>query len=389
MRSTPHQSYSKGMTDEMAIHKFRIPHYTFILGFIMKHIRFIAFILTAALIAPFAASCGKKNEPRSATFYEYFDTVSTIYSYADEDEALFSEHQKLIEAELEVYHRLFDIYHEYSGMNNLRTVNLNAGASAVKVDGRLIDLLLYAKEIYALTNGEVNVAMGAVLSLWHGCREDAEDDPDHACLPAPESLREAAEHTDIDSIVIDREASTVYISDSKVTIDVGALGKGYAAEMIAKMLKEKGVSSYVLDIGGNLRLIGQKPDGSGWVTGITEPDKASAQAFATRVNISDTSCVTSGSYERYYTVGGKNYHHIIDKDTLYPSEYFLSVTVITPDSALADALSTALFSMPYKDGAALVESLDNVEALWITAEGERLSTEGFGAMEISPTLPNI
>lgn len=346
----------------------------------MKHIKFTAFILTAALFLPVTLSCGKKNEPRSATFYEYFDTVSTVYSYADESEALFSRRREQIEAELEEYHRLFDIYHEYSGMYNLRTVNLNAGISAVKVDERLIDLLLYAKELHALTDGEINVAMGSVLSLWHECRQNAEDDPKGARLPDPERLREAGEHTDIDSIVIDREASTVYISDRELSIDVGALGKGYAAEKIAKGLRENGVSSYVLDIGGNLRLIGQKPDGSGWITGITHPDRSSAQAFAARVNISDTSCVTSGSYERYFTVEGKDYHHIIDKDTLYPSEYFVSVTVITPDSALADALSTALFCMSYEDGTALIEKIGGVEVLWITAEGERLSTEGFDRM---------
>ena len=348
----------------------------------MKHIKLTAFILTAALLIPVALSCNKKNQPLTATYYEYFDTVSHIYSYAEEDEASFEKNTAVIEAELKEYHRLFDIYHEYSGMNNLRTVNLNAGIAAVKVDSRLIDFLLYAKEIYSLTEGEVNVAMGSVLSLWHKSRQDAEDSPETASLPDSDKLREAGEHIDIDSIVIDRDASTVYISDGKVSIDVGALGKGYAAERIAKMLKEKGVGSYVLDIGGNLRIIGQKPDGSGWVTGITDPKKDSSQSFAARVSISDTSCVTSGSYERYYTVEGKNYHHIIDKDTLYPSEYFLSVTVITPDSGLADALSTALFSMSYEDGAALIEKIGGIDALWITADGERYSTEGFGKMEI-------
>ena len=339
----------------------------------MKFLRFSAFILAVIALIPLLSSCARK-EPYTKTYYEYFDTVCTVYSYADEKQKSFNSNCDLISSELDSYHRLFDVYHEYSGINNLKTVNDNAGISPVKVDERLIDFLLYAKEMYRVTDGEMNIAMGAVLSLWHERRDEASKDPSAASLPDVAALALASDHCDIESIVIDKDASTVYISDSLTRIDAGALGKGYATERIAKMLEERGISSYVLDIGGHLRIIGTKPDGEGWRTGITDP-KSKESGYALCINISDISCVTSGDYERYYTVDGKNYHHIIDKDTLFPAEYFASVTVLCKDSGLADALSTALFCMPYEDGAELVLSL-GVDAVWIFRSGEIKMTEG-------------
>ena len=143
--------------------------------------------------------------------------------------------------------------------------------------------------------------------------------------------------------------------------------------MAARALEAEGVSSYVLNVGGNIRIIGTKPDGTGWVTGVKDPRNTSE--FAIKLRLADTSCVTSGVYERYYTVDGVRYHHIIDKDTLFPAEYFSSLTVITKNSALADALSTALFCMPYDDGAALAEKL-GVDVLWIFPDGEMKYTPG-------------
>lgn len=341
----------------------------------MKIIRNAAVLALFALSLTFTA-CSDKTEPKTKTYYEYFDTVTTVSSYADESAERFEENASAVEECLKKYHRLFDIYYEYSDTNNLKTVNDNAGISPVKVDRALIDFLLYAKEMHTKTGGEMNVAMGAVLKLWHEQRELASSNPEGAALPASDALADAANHIFPDSIIIDEVASTVYISDKDTSLDVGALGKGYAASRAVSLLKDRGAESYVLNLGGNICAIGEKPDGRGWLTGITNPKKDSDNSFAVKLMLSNTSCVTSGDYERYYTVGGKNYHHIIDKDTLYPSEYFSSVTVINPDSAIADALSTALFCMSYEEGIELIESFKNTEVLWIYQNGRMKMTEG-------------
>ena len=319
------------------------------------------------------------TEPLGKVYFTYFDTVSYIYSYAGDSQEAFDTNTATVAGILEEYHRLFDIYYEYSGVTNLRTINLNAGGEPMKVDQKLIDFLLYAKELYALTGGEMNVMMGAVLRPWHDCRSAASDDPANATIPAEEILLEADKHTSIDLLEIDEKNLTVRISDPAASIDVGALGKGYATEMAARALENAGVTSYVLNIGGNIRIIGTKPDGTGWLTGIKDPENSDSN-YIEYLTIANTSCVTSGIYERFYTVDGVRYHHIIDKDTLMPAAYFPSVSIITKDSGLADALSTALFCMSYEDGLALVNSIGGVEVLWVTADGEKLMTEGLKAL---------
>ncbi len=349
--------------------------------------RFLKYsVLAVAILLLFGAvSCKpteKKTEPRSRSFYEYFDTVSVIYSYAGDGEDEFEDNCRVADELLKKYHKYFDIYYQYSGVNNLKTLNDNAGVSPVELDRELLEFLLYAKEMYLLTGGEMNIAMGAVTSLWHDCREEAADDPAAARVPSREELDAAKAHTSIDALVIDLEGGTAYITDPQTSLDVGAIGKGYATEKCAELLIERGVDAYVLNIGGNIRIIGDKPDGKGWITGIQNPDKSSDESFVARIDIKDTSCVTSGSYERYYTVSGKNYHHVIDKDTLYPSEHFSSVTVICKDSALADVLSTTLFCMSYDDGLSLISRIGGVDALWVSTDGEIKMTDGMRALTV-------
>ena len=321
--------------------------------------------------------CKREAERREKIFFGCFDTVCTVYSYAGDTEEDFAENCREIEKFLEKYHRLFDIYNEYDGINNLCTLNKHAGGEALEIDRELIDFLLYAKELYAKTNGEMNIMMGSVLSLWHQCRTDASNGNLH--LPDDAALSEAGKHTSIDLLEIDEQSGTVRITDPQASVDVGALGKGYAAEMIAKYLEGVGAEGYVLDLGGNIRAIGSKPNGDGWVTGIRSP--FSAEQYSKKLILSDTSCVTSGNYERYFELDGVKYHHIIDKDTLNPAKYFASVTVITKNSALADALSTALYCMSYEDGLATVEAIGDVEVLWIFNDGSMYMTDGLSALE--------
>ena len=311
--------------------------------------------------------------------YVHFNTVSSIHSYGDTSVDEFDLYVKKTDELLEKYHKLFDIYYEYSGINNIKTINRNAGKTAVKVDKELIDFLVYCKELYTLTKGKTNVMLGSVLKIWHNCREEASYDfgylnPEK--LPTKERLEEANEHTSIDLLVIDEQASTVYISDPGASIDVGAIGKGYATQKLCDTLVSLGADNMALNIGGNLRTIGLKPGGEPWVTGITNPDKSSAESLVCRVEIGSTSMVTSGDYERFFYAGDTKYHHVIDPDTLMPAAYFSSVSIITDMSGFADALSTALFCMSYEDGLALVESIGGIEVIWIDLDYNMKTTPG-------------
>lgn len=326
-------------------------------------LRSTAFLLSLlSLLSLFG--CNRKNKQKNRIFYEYFDTVSTVYDYSGGSEAAFNENAAFVKMRLEYYHRLFDIYSEYDGINNIATVNRLAGQSEVEVDEELIEFLEYAVEMHNLTDGHTNIAMGSVLSIWHKYREIGE------AVPTESELKAAAEHTDIENLVLDKENCTVRFLDPEMSLDVGAIAKGYAVERIAEELISKGISSYVLDAGGNLRIIGTKPDGTTWRTGVQNPNPYAKERYVYYLNVADTSVVTSGDYQRYYIVDGVKYHHIINKDTLMPADYFSSVTVVTKDSGLADALSTALFNMDYEAGVELVSKLDDVSVVWLEKDGE-------------------
>ena len=318
-------------------------------------------------------------EPQGKVYFSFFDTVSYIYSYNGDSTEEFDENCTAVATVLDEYHKMLDINYEYSGITNLCTLNKNAGGEMMVLDERLIDFLLYAKELYTLTSGEMNVMMGAVLYPWHVCRTSATSDPANASIPDMDSLAALSELTDISLLEIDAENNTARITKEGARIDVGALGKGYATEKAANLLEEKGISSYVLNIGGNIRVIGTKKNGEGWLTGIKDP-KNHETDYAKRIVLSDASCVTSGSYERFYTVDGKRYHHVIDKDTLMPSAYFSSVSVVCKSSGLADALSTALFCMSIEDGMKMLENIDGVAAYWIDTEGGEYMTDSFKAL---------
>ena len=317
----------------------------------------------------------KSAEPTGKVYFNWFDTVSYVYNYAGDPTERFEQLSAGISGILTEYHQLFDIYHEYSGINNLCTVNRMAGGEPVKVDPRLIEFLLYARDLYERTDGEMNILLGPVLKIWHNHRTAASESPMAASLPAQEDLLAAAAHTDFSLLEINTQQSTIRLLDPEASIDVGALGKGYATEKAAKWLEDQGVSGYVLNIGGNIRIIGTKPDGSGWKTAVKDP-KDPENSYAATLDLTDTACVTSGNYERFFTVEGKRYHHIVDRDTLWPAEQFASVTIVTRDSGLADALSTALFCMSYEDGLALAKSLGNVDVLWVNHDGTLQYTDG-------------
>ena len=319
----------------------------------------------------------------SAYSFDYFDTVTTVSGYAESKEA-FDRIANGVLNELEEYHRLFTIYHRFEGMENLCTINelVNGVHRTVTVDRRIIDMLLYAKDMYAKTNGRVNIAMGSVLSIWHDYRKIGEKNPASAELPPMDQLTAAAQHTDINCLVIDEENSTVTLTDPAMKLDVGAIAKGYAVEMVARRLEEQGITGFVLNVGGNVRTVGTKGNGEKWEVGIENPTEDEEKPYLAYLGLSGESLVTSGSYQRYYLVDGKRYHHIIDPDTLMPSEGFTSVSILTESSADGDALSTALFCMSFEEGLALIESLPNTEAIWVFHDGREATSSGFDSYRI-------
>lgn len=341
----------------------------------------LALILLSLMVLAGCQAANADVQRYSATFLDVFDTASQVIIYTDSQQKANTIAQ-WTHSELLKYHKLFDQYHDYAGVAGVYKLNREAWKKPVVVEEELFRLLEYAKEIYDRSNGQVNIAMGSVLSLWHDAREDGLAHPESAQLPQMDALENAAAHTDPAMLVLDSEKRTVFFADEQLRLDLGAIAKGYAVEMVADFLTQKGVSGVLLSIGGNVRAVGVRPDGSPFPTGLQNPDLFSAQAHLCVVGLSNASLVTSGSYQRFYMVDGKPYHHIIDPDTLMPAAHMLSVSVLTEDSGMADALSTALFNMPIEEGLKLIESIPKAEAFWVALDGSTIASSGFDAHQI-------
>ncbi|MBQ9086038.1 MAG: FAD:protein FMN transferase [Clostridia bacterium] len=342
-----------------------------------RMIRILALLLVFG--NSFLFGCERQPQKYTEYTFEYFDTITSVTGYVTRRDD-FDRVWNRVKEELNTYHRLYTIYDSYEGVNNLYTVNrlIDGAHREVEVDPKIMDLLHYGKRMYELTDGQLNIAMGSVLSIWHSYREAGISNPAEAKLPSIELLREAAKHTDIERIILNEEAGTVYLSDPEMSLDVGAVAKGYAVEMIAQMLENEGVTGYVLNVGGNVRTLGARGDGSSFAVGIENPDSGDENGYLAVLSLRGESLVTSGSYQRYYTVEGMNYHHIIDPTTLMPATGYRSVSVICASSADGDALSTALFTLSYEEGLSLLSKIPGAEALWVLEDGTQCFSEGFG-----------
>lgn len=341
----------------------------------LKGIKRLAVILSAGAALLSFGGCAAKTQRYTASFLDVFDTASTVVAYAEE-ESEFQDSYARYHALLQEYNRLFDIYNDYEGIANLKTINDKAGIEPVEVDGKIIDLLKFGKEIYTLSGGRVNICFGSVLSVWHDYRDKGLSDPEEAALPPLEALEAAALHTDIENLEIDEDAGTVFLADPDMRLDVGAIAKGYAAQKAAEAAFSDGLVNAAFSIGGNVTTLGNKEGrkNNPWIIGLENPDGGD---YLMTLALSDVSVVTSGDYQRYYEVDGVRYHHIIDPSTLMPAVNCRAVSVVGDDSGLCDGLSTALFLMPVEDGLSFVESLPEIEALWIQNDGSILKSSGF------------
>ena len=336
-----------------------------------RGIRTAALFLCVLLLSG-CAGCGGMQR-YSATFIDVFDTVTTFTAYAG-SRSEFDALAERVHGFLREEHRRFDIYREYADMTNLCTLNQLAWEGPVSVDRELMELLLFSREMYGSSGGKLNIALGPVLLLWETARTKAAEDPASAAPPDPSALAEAAEHCRMEDLILDPEAGTVRFADPCMRLDVGAVAKGWAQAGAMELLQTLGCENYLLNMGGSVCCRGCKPGGEAWSIGLEDPlDKAKPMRT---FSMTDSCAVTSGVDQRYFLVGETRYHHLIDPDTGLPGRLYSQVTVLLPDPAMADALSTALFLLDREAGLSLAEEA-KAQVLWICPYGDGVSTEGF------------
>ena len=319
--------------------------------------RLLACLICFALLLTGCAS--KKPAEKQSRVLFYFDTVVTLSVYTNDKKLLDD-----VEKECLRYEKLLSKTVEGSDVWNIN----HAEGKRVPVSEETRGLIMKALEFSRLSNGKFDISVEPCVALWDFTGENM------GKLPDAKKLEEAASRVDWTKIDINDDGVQI---PADMSIDLGAIAKGYISDKIAQFMAERGVESALLNFGGNVRTLGTKPDGSKWRIGIQDPEGARDQSVIGVVDIEGAAVVTSGIYERGFTVDGVHYHHILDSDTGWSVQNELAgISIVTEEACTADALSTTVFTMGLEEGTAFIESLEGVDAIFVTREGKISHTSG-------------
>lgn len=261
----------------------------------------------------------------------------------------------LVDQVFQLMAELEDLFSRFVPESEVSAINRQAG-QWVQVSPLTLELVELGLEMGQITGGAFDITIGAVLDLW-GFGSDLRR------LPGEEELDRALATVDFTQVEVDRENSAVRIPEGAV-LDLGGIAKGFIVDQGTKILREAGVERALINAGGDISVVGRRPDGRPWRVGVQDPDQPSSIRYI--MPLDDRSVVTSGDYQRYFMVGNERYHHIIDPSTGYPARGLRSVTIVGDNPAVCDAISTAVFVLGWDEGRALVERLPGIEAIMIS-----------------------
>lgn len=271
-----------------------------------------------------------------------------------------------------VFKRIEQIENKMSiNLDNTEIMNLNneAGQNSVKLSDDTLYVLSKGKYYSELSKGCFDITIGSLIKLWNINSETP-------TKPQQSLIDEKLKLVDYKKLQIDELNKSAKLLDKLMVVDLGAIAKGYAADEAKKILLDGGITSGLINIGGNIMTIGSKLDGTPWKIGVQNPFSDRGEYLGI-LNINDETVVTSGDYEKYFEQDGIRYHHIIDPKTGYPSNNELSaVSIVSKNSIDADSLSTACFVMGLNDGINLIDSIQQTEAIFITKDKKVYLTDG-------------
>ena len=336
----------------------------------IRHKTACSFLILFFLLSDiFLTGCGQIREPQTKTGF-YFNTVISITVYRAEDAGYLEDCFSLCET----YEKLFSRTLEGSDIYR----NNHSQGEPVTVSGETVYLLEQACYYARLSGGRIDPTVALLDDLWNfsgqAGNEDAQETEASSGgsvlqpkkIPADADIQSVLPHITYENIHI--ETNTVSLADPLSQIDLGFIAKGYIADKVKELLLEKGVKSALINLGGNVLALGNKPDGSAFTIGMQKPFDEQGKAIAT-LSLSDHSLVSSGVYERYFRQGGRLYHHILDTKTGYPVENgLLGVTILSGSSMEGDALSTTCFVLGLTEGMELIEAIPDTEAVFITED---------------------
>jgi thiamine biosynthesis lipoprotein len=253
--------------------------------------------------------------------------------------------------------------------SEITKLNAKAGISGEKLSVDTYSVIEKAVQYSKLTEGALDATIEPIVKLW-GIGTDKER------VPSKNEINEKLKLVDYNDIILEKENSIVKLRRVNQAVDLGAIAKGYTADEVKKVLIDNGIDSALINLGGNVYAVGNKPDGNTWNIGVQNPLNTRGQYLGT-VSVTDKSVVTSGNYERYFIKDGKRYHHIFDPKTGYPSEKgIISATIVSEKSIDGDALSTSTYVLGLEKALKLIESIKGVDAIFITSDKKVYVTSG-------------
>lgn len=277
-----------------------------------------------------------------------FELVAIHESKATRDQAITSAIKEI--------RRIESLISSWNAKSETSKINANAGTQAIKVSEELFQLIERSIKVSKLTNGAFDISFNSLDPIWIFDRREMKA-PDSSLISA------SVKKINYKNIILNRENLTVYLHEKGMKIGFGAIGKGYAANRAKKVMLDHGIENGLINAGGDLIAWGKQENGQPWQIGIADPSKE--KEYIAWLSVKDMSVVTSGNYEKFVIIDEKKYGHIIDPKTGWPVGGIKSVTLVSPDAELSDALATSVFVLGIKKGLDLVNQLKNVECLII------------------------
>lgn len=279
------------------------------------------------------------------------NTVISIKTFENDENAI-----KSVELAFSRIQEIEDSLSAYIDSSEISMINQNAGIGPVEVSDETYDIVKKSLKYSDLSDGFFDISIGPLIKLW-------DINGEHPVVPEDEDVKSLLPLVSFKDVELDDDARTVFLKEEGMSIDLGGIAKGYAADEAQRVLRKNNIKSAILNLGGNVYVLGAKPDSSKFKLGVQDPFSNRGEYFGI-LSLEDGSLVTSGIYERFFEKEGRRYHHILNPFDGYPmNNEIASVTIVSDKSIDGDALSTSVFCMGKDKGLELIESLDDIECI--------------------------